>query len=213
MFCRSIGSWDTYRRFAALLFLLAIFAASMLAQAPKNSGSLHGQVTDPAGAVVIGAAVSVTTPDGQSQKAVSDKLGNYVIHGLPAGRCHRQRHRRRLRSLPDAECHHPRRTGAATRYRPRHRGQQEQVTVQSETPTVDVNPANNASATILKGEDLEALSDDPDDLEQDLLALAGPSVGPNGGQIYIDGFSDGTLPPKSAIREIRINQNPFSAEI
>jgi hypothetical protein len=45
-----------------------------------------------------------------------------------------------------------------------------------------------------------------------LTALAGPSAGPNGGQIYIDGFSGGQLPPKSAIREIRINQNPFSAE-
>ena len=47
---------------------------------------------------------------------------------------------------------------------------------------------------------------------RNLLALAGPSVGPNGGQIYIDGFSNGTLPPKASIREIRINQNPFSAE-
>src|SRR5207237_303116 len=36
--------------------------------------------------------------------------------------------------------------------------------------------------------------------------------GPNGGQIYIDGFTGGTLPPKSSIREIRINQNPFSAQ-
>src|SRR5206468_3735184 len=33
-----------------------------------------------------------------------------------------------------------------------------------------------------------------------------------GGQIYIDGFTAGQLPPKSSIREIRINQNPFSAE-
>jgi hypothetical protein len=45
-----------------------------------------------------------------------------------------------------------------------------------------------------------------------LSALAGPSAGPNGGQIYIDGFTGGNLPPKSAIREIRINQNPYSAE-
>jgi len=45
-----------------------------------------------------------------------------------------------------------------------------------------------------------------------LSALAGPSAGPNGGQIYIDGFTGGQLPPKSAIREIRINQNPYSAE-
>ena len=63
-----------------------------------------------------------------------------------------------------------------------------------------------------KDKDLEALSDDPDELSNELSALAGPSAGPNGGQIYIDGFTGGQLPPKSAIREIRINQNPFSAE-
>jgi hypothetical protein len=45
-----------------------------------------------------------------------------------------------------------------------------------------------------------------------LQALAGPSAGPNGGEIYIDGFTGGQLPPKSSIREIRVNQNPFSAE-
>jgi hypothetical protein len=49
-------------------------------------------------------------------------------------------------------------------------------------------------------------------LQSELQALAGPSAGPNGGQIYVDGFTAGQLPPKSAIREIRINQNPFSPE-
>jgi hypothetical protein len=202
----------TAKRFAILFCLLAFFAASLPAQVPPNSGSLRGQVTDPSGAVVIGAAVSATAPGGESQKTVSDKLGSYVLHGLPAGTV-----------TVDATA------PGFTPYQmpnviiPAGQAQkldiafgiavkQEQVTVQSETPGVDVNPANNASATVLKGADLEALSDDPDQLEQDLLALAGPSVGPNGGQIYIDGFSNGTLPPKSAIREIRINQNPFSAE-
>jgi hypothetical protein len=33
-----------------------------------------------------------------------------------------------------------------------------------------------------------------------------------GGQIYIDGFPGGNLPPKSAIREVCINSNPFSPE-
>ena len=204
-----------FRRFSALFFLLAMFASmfagSLWAQGDKDAGSLHGQVTDPAGAVVIGAAVSVTTPDGHTRQTVSDKLGNYVFHGLPAGTV-----------TLDAI------SGGFARYEmpnviiPAGQSQQldialgiavqqEQVTVQGDTKTVDLDPANNASATILKGEDLEALSDDPDELQQDLLALAGPSVGPNGGQIYIDGFSDGTLPPKASIREIRINQNPFSA--
>ncbi len=88
-----------------------------------------------------------------------------------------------------------------------------QVVVTDEgAPTVSTDPDSNASAIVLKGSDLDALSDDPDELSNELTALAGPSAGPNGGQIYIDGFTGGTLPPKSAIREIRINQNPFSAE-
>ena len=68
------------------------------------------------------------------------------------------------------------------------------------------------SATVLKEADLDALPDDPDELEAALQALAGPSAGPNGGQIYIDGFTGGQLPPKESIREIRINSNPFSPE-
>jgi hypothetical protein len=85
--------------------------------------------------------------------------------------------------------------------------------VSAETgPTVSVEPENNATALVIRGEDLQALPDDPDDLSAALQALAGPGAGPNGGQIYIDGFSGGQLPPKESIREIRINQNPFSAE-
>ena len=81
-----------------------------------------------------------------------------------------------------------------------------------EALTVDTTPANNASAVVISTKELDALPDDPDELQADLEALAGPSAGPNGGQMYIDGFTAGQLPPKSSIREIRINSNPFSAE-
>ena len=84
--------------------------------------------------------------------------------------------------------------------------------VQAEANTVSTSPESNANAVVIKGSDLNALSDDPDELQNELEALAGPAAGPNGGQIYIDGFTGGQLPPKSSIREIRINQNPFSAE-
>ena len=77
---------------------------------------------------------------------------------------------------------------------------------------MSTDPSQNATQLVLKNEDLAALPDDPDDLAQDLQALAGPSAGPGGGQIYVDGFSSGRLPPKESIREIRINQNPFSSE-
>ncbi|HSD45349.1 MAG TPA: TonB-dependent receptor, partial [Pyrinomonadaceae bacterium] len=87
---------------------------------------------------------------------------------------------------------------------------QEQVTV-AETP-ISTEASNNANQTVIGGKDLDALPDDPDELAAALQALAGPSVGPNGGQIFIDGFTGGSLPSKDAIREIRINQNPFAAE-
>ena len=91
--------------------------------------------------------------------------------------------------------------------------EKQEITVKGEPgPTVSVEPDNNATALVIKGDDLMALPDDPDDLADALQALAGPGAGPNGGAIYIDGFSGGQLPPKESIREIRINQNPFSAE-
>ena len=89
---------------------------------------------------------------------------------------------------------------------------QQQVTVTDQDAGLDTSPDNNAGSIVIKGKDLDALSDDPDQLQDELNALAGPAAGPNGGEIYIDGFTGGQLPPKSSIREIRINQNPFSAE-
>src|ERR1035438_5156677 len=85
-------------------------------------------------------------------------------------------------------------------------------TVQASAPALSTDSSSNASAVVLRGDDLQALSDDPDDLAADLQALAGPSAGPNGGSIFVDGFSGGQLPSKESIREIRINQNPFSPE-
>ncbi len=90
--------------------------------------------------------------------------------------------------------------------------EKQKINVSETATTVQVAPEDNASAVIISGKALEALPDDPDELENDLTALAGPSAGPSGGQIYIDGFTGGQLPPKSSIREIRVNQNPFSPQ-
>ena len=56
--------------------------------------------------------------------------------------------------------------------------EQQKVNVEEETPQVQVSPESNASAVVLTGKDLEALPDDPDELQADLEALAGPSAGP-----------------------------------
>ena len=88
----------------------------------------------------------------------------------------------------------------------------QQITVDEQSSNLQTSPESNAGAIVIKDKDLDALSDDPDQLQDELNALAGPAAGPNGGEIYIDGFTGGQLPPKSSIRELRINQNPFSAE-
>ncbi len=194
---------------AAILFSLA-FAASALAQTP--TGALHGVVTDPSAAVVPGATVLVNAPDGRSLAATTNGKGVFDEAGLAAGKYE-------VEVIATGFALYKNEDVEITAGQVQNltialtiEEQQQQVTVSAEAPTVSVNPENNAGAIIISGKELEALSDDPDELASDLQALAGPSAGPNGGQLYIDGFTAGQLPPKSAIREIRINQNPFSAE-
>src|SRR4030095_13824590 len=87
---------------------------------------------------------------------------------------------------------------------------EQKITVQDNRTAVSTDAAANASAQILRGEDLDALGDSPEDLQEALLALAGPSAGPSGGQIFIDGFSGGQNPPKNLICGRKSHHNPFS---
>ena len=69
-----------------------------------------------------------------------------------------------------------------------------QVDVTSTTVgAISVDPSQNAGAIVLSETDLDALPDDPDDLAAQLTAMAGPSAGPNGAQIFVDGFSGGQI--------------------
>lgn len=194
---------------------LAVVAAQ--AQAPADQpapASVHGHVADPSGARIPGALVTVTNAMGVPIKsATANGTGDYSISGLAPGSY-----------IVEAS-----RSGFALYTSPTFKleaGQsksfdvsmtlpiaQQQVSVSSDDQnTVSTEAGANTDAIVIKGKDLDALSDDPDELSDELQALAGPAAGPNGGQIYIDGFTGGQLPPKSAIRQIIINQNPFSAQ-
>jgi hypothetical protein len=181
--------------------------------APASTGSIHGQVADPSGAVIPGATVVVMTTSGKvAAKATSDSGGAYSVHGLPPGTYSVTATAQGFAAFSTPGivviAGQSKTVNAALQIAE----QQQQVEVQAENTTISTSPDANASAVIIKGEDLNALSDDPDELQNELQALAGPSAGPNGGEVYIDGFTGGQLPPKSSIREIRVNQNPFSAE-
>lgn len=196
------------KSFAFISFLLLLISSSALAQ---QNGSLSGQVYDSLGAVVIGANVIAVDANAKEKAAITNKDGEFTINGLAPGVYTVRVVAPKFALYEQAEVEVK-------------AGEKQELTIaltiQAVNENVDVNgdgqidndPNNSAGATVLKDKDLEALPDDPDELEAALQALAGPSSGPNGGQIYIDGFTGGRLPPKDAIREIRINQNPFSAE-
>ena len=194
-----------------ILLICSLFAAGASAQGNPNGG-LRGRVTDPSGAVVPQASVTVKGADGKSVNVKSDPQGVFTVRGLPAGS-----YDVTITAKGFAEDDEPgvEVTAGQTQeleIKLQIAVEQQHVEVQEEAPQVGVSPESSAGTIVLKGKDLDALSDDPDELQSELEALAGPSAGPNGGQIYVDGFTAGQLPPKSAIREIRINQNPFSAE-
>jgi hypothetical protein len=194
---------------AALLLAVAVGNAG---QAQTATGTLRGQVTDPSGAAVTSATVLVTTPSGAATTATTNRDGVFEVTGLAPGK-----YGVKVIAPGFTTYENPGVDIAAGQAQKLNVSmsievQEEKVEVTDTTTKVDVNPANNAGAIVMQGKDLEALSDDPDELQSELQALAGPSAGPNGGQIYIDGFTAGQLPPKASIREIRINQNPFSAE-
>jgi len=190
------------------LLLVALLAGPALAQ---NAGTLRGTVTDPSAAVIPGVTVQVTG-NGIARTAKSDGQGKYTLTVPPGTYAVRA----------DAKGFNTFTSPTVTITAGQPAVIDIALQIASEAQQVSVNDSNagqlstdasaNVGAIVLRGSDLESLPDDPDDLQTDLEALAGPAAGPSGAQFFVDGFSGGQLPPKSSIREIRINSNPFSSE-
>jgi len=195
------------RFFIVLLFLLSAFGLS----AQTSLGVLRGQVTDPSGAAIPNASVIMTPAAGSPVVVQTNAQGMYEFKNLSPGKYSLSVAAQGFTLYQNDNvmvADQPLRLNVAMAIEV----ETQKVQVSDTAPTIDVNPSANAGAIVISGKELEALPDDPDELQSDLEALAGPSAGPNGGQMYIDGFTAGQLPPKSSIREIRVNQNPFSSE-
>ncbi len=194
------------------LFLIAIISlvatGSALAQA---SGSLAGSVTDANGAIVVGASIAVVSPTGLRKDTVTNAKGEYSVTGLAPGKYKVTVFANKFELYENTEV-----TIAA--------GEKNEMMVVltvggiienvdvSNNEQVSTDPANNGDAQVLKGADLDALPDNPEEMAAYLQSLVGASGGPEGGQIYIDGFQGGQLPSRDQILQVRINANPFSAE-
>jgi hypothetical protein len=207
-----ISLHEFLRRVVHLVLVSSFFPAVMLAQ--LGGVGLRGQVTDQSGAVVSHILVMLIGPgDVVREVTTEEPEGRYVFRDLPAGTYTLRVHVKGFADVEKPGIVIARGQPQVVDVRLEVVMEQQEVTVKEEgAHIVSLSSSNNASAVTLQGDDLQALSDDPTDLEADLQALAGPSAGPNGGAMYVNGFSGGTLPAKESIREIRINQNPFSPE-
>jgi len=187
-------------------FLIVCFL-SVLTSLAQQPAAIQGTVTDSSGAVIPGVTVSLTGE--KAQRAVETAGdGTYAFNGLAAGDYTLKV------DHPGLESFEQRITVVAGRMvqfpiQLRLRIATQSVTVTgAQDPELSLDPGESTAATVVKDSDLEALPDDPDDLRDMIMALAGPGAG----QILVDGFSGGQIPAKSSIKEIRMNQNEFSLE-
>lgn len=203
-----VGFKATTVAFAALALALG-FGTQASAQ---NVGTIRGVVTDPSAAVIPNATV-VASGNGVSRSVKTDNQGRYTVPNIPPGKYSVRADANGFVTFTKPDVDVPATQSVSLDIALQIAAEAQQVSVNdTSSQQLSTDSSSNVSALVLKDADLEQLPDDPDDLQADLEALAGPAAGPNGPQFFIDGFSGGQLPPKSSIREIRINQNPFSAE-
>jgi hypothetical protein len=192
---------------ALMVVLTAVFALGQQAR-----GTLRGVIKDELGATIVGATVTITPLEGGTEKtAIANGEGAYVFNGLAPGKYLVRATAPGFAISEDSELDLTAGQRATLDLTLKVTIEEQKVTIAAETP-LSTEATDNANQTVITGKDLDALPDDPDELAAALQALAGPAMGPNGGQIFVDGFSGGRMPSKDSIREIRINQNPFSAE-
>ena len=185
--------------------LCCFLAITASAQQPVKA-NLTGLVTDTSGALIPGARVELhPATEGLALTTTTDSTGHYAFTAVPAAylisvtydgfATFQSTVKLEPNKLRILDIH----LAIAS--------QVQQVDVPAET-AADTDPANNGDQIVLRGKDIDQLPVDPGQLSDQLNALAGSS----NPELEINGFSGGKLPPKDTIREIRINQNPYSAQ-
>ncbi len=194
---------------AGLALTLGPFAAHAVAQAPA-AGTLRVTVVDPSGAVIVGATVTVTAAEHAADvptiapvKTVDSGIA--TVAGLTPGRYTIQAEFPGFdtRLLNDVRVRSGENKAVAVLPIPK---VESSVTVAQDRQEAAADRANTFG-TVLTRDEIEALSDDPTQLQQQLQDMAGP-----GAVIRIDGFEGGALPAKAQIRSIRISRDQFAAE-
>jgi hypothetical protein len=189
---------------------LALVPAGAAAQA-AGGATLRLVVKDPTGAVIPAAMVQVRGIEAATETITrenlpSDGQGVVVAEGLRPGRYLIQVEFPGFEPLviPDVRVRNGENRRDATLLLPKY---DESVSVGRDPATAAADPQNDRFNTVLGRNEIEALPDDPEEMERVLQQMAGP-----GATIRVDGFRGGRLPPKSQIRSIRFSRDQFAAE-
>ena len=191
-------------------------AAEQLSSAPPQTKGRHGEgmatlrgtVTDPSGALIPGASVVLSRSGKELQPVLTDASGRFT-KPVPMGPV--QLTVSAPGFTPAVQVVHVQGAGTEVEVRLTVAVDAVSVEVNADGASLSTTKDSSKNAIDLQGGDLATLSDDDTTFQQQLLALAGDD-GSHPPQVYVDGFSSGRFPPKTAIREVRINANPFSAE-
>jgi Carboxypeptidase regulatory-like domain/TonB dependent receptor len=190
-------------------FALILLACLCVGQ--QNLGGVKGMVTDQLGSLIVDATIVARDGKGVQRKTTTSSSGTFEFKSLPSGYYDLQVIAPGFDVLEEKKVEVT--AGRATSVELQLSVAAVEQTVTVDSKGVSTDSDNNADAKIFRGRDLDTLPTDPQALEAALQAMAGPPVeGQQGAQVTVDGFSNGQMPPKEAIREIRINQNPFSSE-
>jgi Carboxypeptidase regulatory-like domain len=175
---------------------------------------LTGTVTDPHQAGVLGAKVTLSRTDGtEVQSTSADSKGAFRFEGVPSGNY-------------DVQIEHPGFKPSVSRVRVGNQSPRpiivalvladvrQEVTVGAESTQVSTHASDNLDTVTM---DRSALDDLPI-FDQDFIGtmcrfLDASSVGTNGVTLIVDGVEGSRAGVSaSAIQEVKINQDPYSAE-
>ena len=199
------------RKLTCMAIACLVAAATAAAQQRTDTASLRIVVKDPSGAVIPGALVQVKGAEERTATVTradlpSDGQGIAVADGLTPGRYAVQVSFPGFETLtlPDVRL----RAGETRRdVVLKIQKVEDTVSVGRDKAAIAADPNNDRFNTVLSRDQINALPDDPDEMERVLKEMAGP-----GAMIRVDGFRGGKLPPKSQIRSIRFMRDAYAAE-
>ncbi|MEZ5285055.1 MAG: carboxypeptidase regulatory-like domain-containing protein [Vicinamibacterales bacterium] len=189
------------KRYCVGLLLTVLALAIPLSAAAQDTATLRVTVKDATDLGLPHAIVVVTDAQGVAHQSAVDESGVATFAGLPAGASQVTATAEGFREMTLAVTL-KRGTNQASATLPV--AISEELTVAEQSPE---DRRDNGFTQTLTADEIDALSDDPDEMADQLAEMAGP-----GAQIFVDGFRGGRLPPKDQIQQIRFNSNSYSAE-